>query len=56
MFLITILQGIVKVRDQWMGTAGSDREREVPRSQLVEQLQHFISEAGCENALLTKPT
>ena len=57
-FLLSIwsAQGIVKVRDHWLRKEGSDREVEVPQSELVKKLQQILSESGSQDALLTKPT
>ncbi len=49
------LQGVVKVRDHWLRKEGSDREVEVPVSELVERLQQILAESGSRDALLTKP-
>ena len=57
-FVLSIVsaQGVVKVRDHWLRKEGSDREVEVPQSELVKQLQQILSESGSQDALLTKPT
>ena len=49
------MQGMVKVRDHWLRKEGSDREVEVPVSELVERLQQILAESGSQDALLTKP-
>ena len=53
--IIVSAQGVVKVRDHWLRKEGSDREVEVPQSELVKQLQQVLSESGSQDALLTKP-
>ena len=49
------VQGVVKVRDHWLRKEGSDREVEVPVSEVVERLQQILAESGSQDALLTKP-
>ncbi len=49
------MQGVVKVRDHWLRKEGSDREVEVPVSELVERLQQILAESGSQDALLTRP-
>lgn len=50
------MQGVVKVRDHWLRKEGSDREVEVPQSELIEHLQQILAGSGSQDAQLTKPT